>query len=77
MLKAPPLNEVEFIEDTPSARFRVEILMDGPAKWIFKAKASIVFRALKTEIKITLKTQYRKKTHLCSACSSHKKRILF
>lgn len=29
-LKVEPLNEVEFIADTPSARFRVEILMDGP-----------------------------------------------
>lgn len=51
-LKEPPLNEVEFTEDTPSARFRVEILMDGPVNWIFKAKASIVFKALKKEIKL-------------------------
>lgn len=75
-LKEPPLNEVEFMEDTPSARFRVEIVMDGPAKWIFKAKASIVFRALKTEIKIILETEYRKKPYLCSACSPHHKMIL-
>lgn len=75
-LKEPPSNEVEFIEDTPSARFRVEILMDGPSKWIFKAKASIVFRALKTEIKITSKTEYRISPHLYSACSSHHKMIL-
>lgn len=51
-LKEPPLNEAEFIEDTPRARFRVEILMDGPVNWIFKARASIVFRALKTEIQL-------------------------
>lgn len=51
-LKEEPLNEVEFTEDTPSARLRVEILMDGPVNWIFKAKASIVLRALKTEMKL-------------------------
>lgn len=67
-LKEPPLNEVEFIEDTPSARFLVEILMEGPSKLIFKAKASIVFRALKREIKIIPKTEYRKNpTHVLHA----------
>lgn len=46
-LKDEPLYEVAFTLETPKHKLRDTMLTDGPENWIFKAKASIVFRALK------------------------------
>lgn len=42
------MNEVELRDETPSAKFRVEMVIEGPVNWIFNAKASMVFIALES-----------------------------